>query len=146
MRSAYPQQKKNPIPTHTIAQMIRRRSSSRCSISDIDLICSRREGGGVDEEFSSSTSGMSFLGGAIAVDRRLCRDLAGGGHCAHRGGGGGVYDVGFFRRQNFIAFFFQAANFALDLGGELIFGTLEFGQRFTDLPADLRQLARTKQQ
>src|SRR5260370_32209740 len=146
MRSAYPQQKKNPIPTHTMAQMSRRRSASRCSISDIDLICSRREGGGVDEEFSSNSSGMSFLGGAIAVDRRLCRDLAGGGYCARRGGGGGVYNVGLFRRQNFVGFVFQAADFALDLGGELIFGALEFGQRFTDLPANLRQLARTTQQ
>src|SRR5438046_1422097 len=129
-----------------MAQMMRRRSSSKCSISDIDLICSRREGGGVDEEFSSNTSGMSFLGGAVAVDRRLCRDLAGGGHRARRGGGGSVYDVGLFRGQNFIAFFFQAADFALDLGGEFILGALEFGQGFTDLPANSRQLARTKWQ
>src|SRR5579859_7407375 len=142
MRSAYPQQKKKKTPTHTMDHIIRRRSSSRCSISDMDFICSMREG---DEEFSSINSGMSFLGGAGPVHRWSRGGFAAGGYGAGRGLGRRLNRIGAFCRQQFVALFFQTADFALDLGGEFVFSALKFGQGLADHAAQLGQLARTKQ-
>src|SRR5215471_14646493 len=153
MRSAYPQQKKNPTAMKTRDQMILRRSSSRCSMSDMDFICSIREGGEPDEEFSSSTSGMSFLGNAAAVHLglggdflSLCRDLAGRRHGAGGGSGRRLYDILGLGRQHLVALFFQAADLVFNLGREFSLGASEFSHHFAQLAAEFRQLARTEQE
>src|SRR5581483_6910563 len=145
MRSAYPQQKKKKTPTHTMDHIIRRRNSSRCSIRDMDFICSMREG---EEELSSINSGMSFLGGAGPIYRWTRGNLAGGGYGAGRSLGRRLNGIRAFcqritfRREQLVALFFQAADFAFDLGGKFGFGALKFGHGFADLAAQLRQFAR----
>src|SRR5581483_6421441 len=83
MTSAFHQQAKNPAAMNTIDQMIRRRSSSRCSRKLMLAMGSRPVAGGAGSTSSSGIVSVGFVVGVqLGVNRRAAR--SGGGQLAHR--------------------------------------------------------------
>src|SRR5207249_2461142 len=126
----------------------RRRSSSRCSTSDMEPICSSREGGCVsssEEGRSIRASGMGTRrsGYRVADVRRRDRRRV------HRTIGRRAWRqnlIGGSRRRWRLYFFLQLQppDFLFDLADKFILGAAEFGERAADLPPNLRQPARAQ--